>query len=445
MFVLPDAPVTLDTREMALSLYPTARKKGHGRMLAFLLSGYKDRWIYEQTGEYLVPAPYQVIQAIYDAGPRTSAESLIQAFSEEVTPVEYDDHDHARHLCRRIRVPKSLLDLQTNDLNSGQPLVSWVTGHPWGSNQVDYAQKKTRLAAKAMLRGCQMEAIAAYLHSREVWLFKIKPESMMAAYHAIAALGPGRKQAHAAYQLCKLEREPGLVPTYFPVPGSARIFSGSPIHQLPGSVRRTLFPGYVELDLECVQLACMATFLGAKQVVDYLHDVGSPWADIAAATGTTPKAVKRVAYPFAFGAGRKRILAEADATPADVRAILEHFVFKELLDRRDRCLDDIKREGFGVDPVTGRQIPLPRTKHPELSVFAAMMQSMEGALIRPAFQAMSWLRPDTKADISSFFHDSFMLMVKQPSKRDNTVNILKRAVAQTAETMGVPTGLVQKL
>ena len=137
---------------------------------------------------------------------------------------------------------------------------------------------------------------------------------------------------------------------------------------------------------------------------------------------------------------------ESGLSPQQVDRVLAHWMMDGLYKGRDRLLAQIKEDKAGRCFVTGVSLPVDhQRKHPELVVFAQIMQRMEVELIKPAFGAMRLAKAFTDADIVLFQHDGFTLWVRSRDFRGQVVAMLKRSVQLKAEELGVPTKLAEKL
>lgn len=289
--------------------------------------------------------------------------------------------------------------------------------------------------------------------------FKPDPERLNEAYKMAA--NPRRSlpaRFNALNQINAIENDP--VPRYKPsyTGNTVRVFtSGYSLCTINKALRRTLQPGWIELDLASAQLAIVARDWGLAELSDFLEAGRSIWDELydfmdwesyqgGVSKQCAKPVLKKGLYGAVFGASKEKIRNILYDTYTDsihqpdfliyekfMDGMFDHPLISELMTERNRQLDAIEEEGGAVDAFDD-EVRLDGTTDAP-SVLAQLAQSRELQLLLPALdvaEAELERVKDTEEYprfwIMLWQHDGFSINVRDQSRRATVVSDFQDAV-----------------
>jgi hypothetical protein len=230
--------------------------------------------------------------------------------------------------------------------------------------------------------------------------------------------------------------------------------SGDCILGLKKEVRKAACKGWVECDLRSSQFAILAAKLNAPTSQAFIASGASIWKDFyyhthgayADPPSDLKKVFKEAIYSLCFGKGEAKL--KAFLRENGVAHLLQHPIMVELLKLRRQWFEQIDRDGGAAD-VWGQWQALDRDIDPKTgkakrwagSVAAAVIQSVEMAIISPIFEVAQKHGKSDQFTICLFQHDGATISFQSHKKQDRAQRKLKTAVEARASQLGVATTL----
>ncbi|GHO67716.1 hypothetical protein KSC_066080 [Ktedonobacter sp. SOSP1-52] len=289
--------------------------------------------------------------------------------------------------------------------------------------------------------------IAGYLHRHPFSTFKRPVEENYEEARALArTAGMPKQRRHLLLQLQATRDNPK--PYYYPVENNARIYSQSGLILMPKELRRTLWPGLFEGDLQSAQAGIMATLWGANLTSQILQDDVSLWDELMNQMGIVPEHKARakpivkqgyysVGYGMKTGDVNRKVGTELGKVyikrQKDMR-FSDSAIMTDLLQARERTEARILKEGgmygaYGWMPYYGQAMP---------SFHSHVLQTYELAIVAECFKVAS---DSQDFRIMYYQWDGFSFSVA-PSREKRVVTSLQNAVQKKAREYGIYTKLV---
>jgi hypothetical protein len=447
--------VNPDFRDLVISEYPGVLSSDAfiGLMQSLLFSTFVD----EDTGRLILS--HKMIAAIEGVNPSRhgyAAYRLLGEFNDNVMPIDVKGHLYSRGLARTIKpnfTPSVTHALATGMANASADRV-W-----FGSGEYLSRRAKDRIEKERRQELLQIADEARADHPGRELLDYLNGQPQTARRNLLRTNEPSVIQAIGKLPGVQREWSERLVTNgvtrndiyYKPVDNSPRIFaSGATLHQLPRDIRKLALKGSTEVDLRSCQLAVVARIWGTPKLLSFLEVGQSIWghlSDFVGVDDTAKPIIKITIYSIVFGMARNNLQRNlADGTEGIPgiglgRALrfFKHPLIQELLKARSNQLNDIKRNGGGVDAFD-RWIPCDR-KYDVRSVAAEIVQSYE---LRIMMSIVPILKSDRQIKTVSWLHDGASIHFGDKTERAWQIARMQRAVDSTAADLRIPTILEAK-
>lgn len=456
MYYLPHVRVTKACRQALLDRFPILadrrRGKGHLRLLGYLIfSGYYDKREALTNNRLAVPVPHQIIRLAYDLDQQAKTSDVLARFSQDVFPIEVIDYSWLGKKARRVVLPEGLVDpylaMNRGDHSAEDTWVRLDTGCPSRTRRITNDQADHAAAIQRTTPLDHPLAVAmAHLNEHHWRWFQPTPEAWAAAEAFAATVTDPQQRRYYQQVLLRLRGHLIEAPLYYPVEASSRIYSQSPLLNMPSALRHRLYPDYLEFDLQNAQLAIAAKFWDIPYLQDLLASGKSVWPLVAEDTGlplSLYKAkIKQFVYALMYCSGWEKAALEAELSDDEMLRLKEHPVLKHLVQARDRMLKQIRETKHITLPVSGKVIWVSKDRKPP-SLLAQYNQEVESTLISPIFLSVS-ARADYNTKILLFQHDGFTLMVQIRRRTHEFKRLVTHAVDNACYQLGVPSRLVQQ-
>ena len=267
---------------------------------------------------------------------------------------------------------------------------------------------------------------------------------------------PSRRSREYVDSLMAEFEDRGVILRYKTSDATARLFAaGGSIISLPRELRKISLEGTVALDLKAAQLAIVAKLYGCEKLHRKLSDPSyNFWNEMLQYLGLDDGGkdlLKNAIYAIVFGMGwrnyrrlltigcvcREGRIIELPNDPGIGRKLtdrfLRHPLVRELVNRRNKAMRAVSAKGWEHD-AWGRKIPLVKGNPPAL--LANIAQSYE---VRIMLAMMPIIESERGVQIVSFVHDGCYLHFSDKWEQDRQLKLLRAAVKEEAESLGMPT------
>lgn len=231
---------------------------------------------------------------------------------------------------------------------------------------------------------------------------------------------------------------------------------------LKSSVRKAWMSGYLECDLKSSQFSILSEVIGATQCLEFIKTGKSIWTEMyrhthgveAEPPSDIKKVFKQVLYSICFGKSlehsdayyyiqkqnKKQIQDDLKTicNKNNIDNLLDHYLIKELLDKREIWYQTIN-DNKGAYDVWGGFVEIAKDRWAG-SVGAEVIQSYEMQIIGSIFDVAN-LPERYPFQIVCFQHDGATLSIY----KDSHLDYIKRALCKSVETEAIKYNILTKL
>ena len=389
-----EKPVSASFYNLAIAIYPALKNPTYAKLFGHILFSTR---LCEISGKPLISAKLLAKIEGKNYTHTYNARKFLDEFSKNVMKVEYSSWVFTDSLCRTVKsfdLHKDLLDAYIMELRTPkkQKCVLLSTGEI-----ISYAVKARILkdivvdAQEKIVKSDCTEAVevAEYMNSISQNSFtSLLTENLDYAIENANKLEAVTKQ----YNLNLLNDIVNLVSKTVYAPSenghTCRIFPVcSSIAQLSKNVRRQIFRGCYEIDIDHAHFSINSKLWGATLVEDYLK-LGDIWKDLVNFIGGKDASfddikadLKKSVYAIFYGASIASVkkattenLAKYNIKNAG-KKLLEHCVIATIVKARDKQIEKINYDG-GARDIFGNFIMLTDEVDAK-SILAQVAQSVE--------------------------------------------------------------------
>jgi len=456
--------VSRELRELAMETYPILREyDGHRAFFLYVLNtpNRDDR---EHWGSGRPVIPWKKVARCYgkkaqDYGTNLRILKILEMYQRQVVPNFEPSGYHSNGYARTVKdtgVDSNLVEEWREEQRMDRrdiKLVDFFTGKRHTPKRRHQLRERRIAVCEASEPRCSDgRRWRKYLHGRSSKLYYRLLRHMPKAKAKALELG-GTAQVQAFVNLCRIEEQP--MPFYRFSENTMRLTtSRSGLQNLDSDVRDELTQDWVKFDLSSAQLAIAAKDWGVQSAIQQLRSNESIWESLKAHTGVPIKSpLKRGSYTTVYGGeegtikGNMAYKAARKGHPMDESAqekFLNHPVISELLEKRERVLEKIRREGGAEDCycnwISTESID---DDAPERSVLSQLAQAQEMQLLTPALELAKEVEENcekTPWQITLYLYDGFCVNFTTDTK-DYHAPRIQEAVNRRCREAGYPTRL----
>jgi hypothetical protein len=469
-----NTPLSRKLRDNLLEIYPNLKKKeSYRRLMAFILfSPFVDK----DSGEVVIPSKY--LGYIEKKGKKVTTKhykgtKFLKEFGRKVMDKQsfkWSDHRYieGKARCVTIKLDESitkLIEEEDTRMKTSTTKVTLPSGRIvnkkelWGINRQEREDMNNSLPKNHPAR-----PLIEYLHSRSPNFFvKRMNEHYEEMKEAILKLPPSKKIGDKNKEInLKVLRQISYetIPIYAPsMKGRTdRIFTSYHM-QLPGSIRKIMYRGCYDYDLESSQLAICGKLWNVSEINDLLESGKSIWISFMEYLGTDmeicgkggplynevkKEGMKEFLYSVTYGMEvrnlRKKLrschILEKHSKKKPEKLLL-HPVIKALLKARKYQLDELLEKGEAVT-CFGRKIKV-KNMEDARSALSQLAQAVELDLLLPALE----LAKSSKGEIQIVLwcHDGFVIALKWNQRFKTWDRRIRSTVAEKIKQYGMKTRL----
>jgi hypothetical protein len=230
---------------------------------------------------------------------------------------------------------------------------------------------------------------------------------------------------------------------------------GNCILSMPKAFRSAFYQGCIELDLKSCQLAVAAKQWDLPILTAFLANDGDIWQELAGYINrdiTEVKGdIKEFVYAAIYGMKKRNLVRKCEESFGN-SDLMSHEMIKEVLDARDKHMNEIKRRG-GAFNAFGEWIETDFNEFDgwdeddleelqlkaERSVLACINQSWEQMLMLSVFES---IKKNKNLQLVAWIHDGCIVHIKKDRHRiDSFVKRIQKDLAAKAKELGFHTRL----
>lgn len=456
--------VSREIRERAMRTYPILRNHDGHRAFFLYIMNTPNRDDGEHWGTGRPVIPWKTVARCYgkkaqDYGGNLRIPRILEMYRDQVVRDFEESGYYSSGYARTVKdtgVDSTLEQMWREEQRMDRrdmELVDFFTGKRHTPKRRHHLRERRIAACEASEPRCSDgKKWREYLHDRDSGLYyrllKHMPEAK-----AEARKLEGSGQVQAFVNLCRIEEQP--MPFYRFSEKTVRLTtSRSGLQNLDSDLRDVLTQDWVKFDLSSAQLAIAAKDWGVETALAQLRSDESIWESLKDHTGVPIKSpLKKGCYSTVYGAERGTIKgnmayeAAKKGRPMDEAAqerFLDHPVISELLEKRERVMEKIRREGREQD-CYGNGISTEDIDDdaPERSVLSQLAQAQEMQLLTPALELAREVEKGyakTPWQITLYLYDGFCVNFTTDTK-DYHAPRIQEAVNQRCKNAGYPTRL----
>jgi hypothetical protein len=240
---------------------------------------------------------------------------------------------------------------------------------------------------------------------------------------------------------------------YKPCEHSARITAiGAHPNYSPREIRKILFSGCYEIDLQAAQLRIAAYRWDIPEVKEFIESGESVWTELGYSCNLDPvykPAVKEFVYSLVYGMATENLLDPDEAkepglSVADRERLLKHPIIQSLYEARKQQYRRVCEDGYGTD-AWGRKIPMryyDSGAYRANSIYCQEVQSFEMAIM---LNVLPVLQQDDVQSVS-WLHDGLTVKFTDVSKIDRRLRQFEKYLTAGGDNYNIPMAVeIQKL